>query len=124
MNSLRRASIGCVALVLAGCAGTPGPSGTVTEKHHYPAHVKTTYTGDCRPELVGDDRPQPSGCERKVKSYPELWELCLRSGEAVTCWYVTESNERNATVGGHYELDTCCADDPHPSATNEWDGPS
>jgi hypothetical protein len=109
-------------LLLGACAERPGPSGVVTEKHHYPAHVKTVYSGDCLPEAVGADRRQPAGCVKNLKNYPERWELCLRGASATTCYYVTEWDHKDATVGKRYDLDTCCADDPHPSATDEWDG--
>lgn len=113
-------------LVLSACAEPRNPSGyfagVVTEKHHYPAHVKTVYTANCLPEVTGD-RPQPVGCVKEVKTYDEHWEVCLKADTGtVTCYYVSEWEYRDTSVGRRHNLDRCCVDDPHPVATNEWDG--
>jgi hypothetical protein len=110
-------------VLLGACSEPPGVSGVVTEKHHYPAHVKTAYSGACLPNAVGDDQPQPPGCTKNVKNYAEHWEICLRAKSGVaTCYYVSDWDYRAAPVGKTYGIDSCCIDDPHPAATDEWDG--
>ena len=133
LPQLRRIRWAVPLLVLAAAAcsssstpsGPSGPSGTVVAKHHYPAHVRTTYTGGCLPETLGDDRPQPASCVKNVKMYPERWELCLRPRERMTwdCYYVTDYDYRGAELGAEYALDAAFVDDLHPLPTDEWDVP-
>ncbi len=111
--SVRKILVLLVLLALSGCgidSQVQSVTGIVTEKHHYPAHTKTRIYGNC------SDISNDQNCVKNVKSYPELWEICIQNK---ACYYTNDVTWDNVTVGTTYTLDYPY--DVHESPTDEWE---
>lgn len=120
----RLAALSSLLLIAACGSSQPADPWIVTQTHAYPAHSRTTFTGQCPPGLT-DVQPLPTNCTRSQVDYPYLMEVCAKRRSQETCWYIPKQydyvyfEQRPGRVVQEYE--NYIFTNPHLRPTNEWD---